>query len=218
MSYRMTALNKNTIIIIACLSKNKNKKLVGVWREWLSYCEIEMDACMSKPRWLYLGHCVYISWKHDIVHVYNINMLEWSIICLVAYKFIEIQSVLNALYEEIIKQASGGSNPGESRICCSLYSQRAYRISVGLKSKDDKWKEGNGSEYYLSFRKHLLMLCVVSTANPEERGYMTEISSSVFRGTDFEHMLISLSSFLKVSICLRAFMNHSCSNRNSYHH
>lgn len=85
-----------------------------------------------------------------------------------------------------------------------------------VRMTNEKREMGQDTTYHSE--KHLLMLCVVSTANPEERGYVTEISSSVFRGTDFEHMLISLSSFLKVSICLRALMNHSCSNRNSYHH
>lgn len=150
---------------------------------------------------------------HVVVLLIYYTVICQTIICLVAYEFIDPKTALSALYEEIIIQISGGNNPSKSHTGCSLCSQRPWRINMHLKSKNSKLIEENGPRDYLTSEEHL-MLCVGSTAILEPQGACWKRAMLFSGETDSEHMLIQLSScFLQGK-----HMFKSPSNRNGYCH
>lgn len=188
MSYRMAALNKNLIIIIACLLKKK-KELRGlmelVWN-WGGFLCAQVTRAASGM--------LYVYWEHD-------TMIYEPTLCLVAYKFIASKTVLKALYEEIMIWARGRSNPGKSHICCCLFSLKPWRINTGF----------TGVRMRKEWRKILpaiqrTSLHAVSTGNTEQRGCTPETCNTILRGNRFyAHVDLSSSYFPEVRHMLESF-------------
>lgn len=195
MSYRMAALNKNLIIIVACLLKKRKSE-----EDWLSWCETEVGSCVPKPQQQHLGCRMYIDWEHDTV-IYEPTL------CLVAYKFIASKTALNALYEEITMWASGGSNPGKSHICCCLCSPKPWRINESFKGVRMRKEWRKMSQNATCHPKNITSCPVLWAQVTQNRQGAHLKPAAVFSGaTDLEHMLIWLPSYSpKVRHVLKGF-------------